>query len=197
MRIAITLLLSLALFVGCKSGDEAPTEVSPLVSLLNLNYVEAYAWNGTLTSRECAADNVITQVISCETYQALEQETVATVPNNATIVFQHTANNVLNANLTLVLPNYNLLPTNLYQVSASIVTEQGYDTGSGNINTMRLGSQMSSVSANTTRAELIDFSATNDPAILPGTMKVRLSDSSQPNAGSLVVTYGFNLVRMY
>ncbi|MBL8021294.1 MAG: hypothetical protein JNM27_16610 [Leptospirales bacterium] len=197
MRIAITALLTMALFVGCKSGDEGPTDVSPLVSLLNLNYVEAYAWNGALTSRECSADNVVNQVISCETYQALEQDTVATVPNNATIIFQHTANNVLHANMTLVIPNYNLLPTNLYQVTANVVTEQGYDTGSGNVNTMRLGSQLSSLSSNTTRAELIDFSATNDPANLPGTLKLRLSDSAQPNAGSLVVTYGFNLVKMY
>lgn len=197
MRIAFTALITMALFVGCKSGDEGPTEVSPLVSLLNLNYVDAYAWNGALTSRECSADNVVTQVISCETYQTLEQDTVALVPNNATIVFQHTANNVLNANFTLVLPNYNLLATNLYQVSTSIVSEQGYDTGSGNINTLRLGSQLSTLSTNNTQVDMIDFTATHDPTVLPGTMKLRLSQPGNPNAGSLVVTYGFNLVKMY
>lgn len=197
MRIAITALLTMALFVGCKSGDEAPTDVSPLISLLGANYVEAYAWNGALTSRECASDNVITQVISCETYQTLEQDTIATVPNNATVLFQQPANNVLVSDMTLILPNYNFLATNVYRVSASIVSEQGYDTGSGDINTLRLGAQLSSTSVNDTRIELLDFSATHDPQNLPGTMKLRLSQPGNPNGGSLIVTYGFNLVRMY
>lgn len=197
MRKAIIVLL-IAGMVGCKSGDEAPEEQNPLVSLLGLSALPGYGWAGQLTNQTCTAENVVSTVITCPIYAALEQETIANVGNNATVVFQTPAPNRVAGAFSFILPGYNLSPVNPYQVIASTLTvEQGYDTGSGPTQSIRLPAALTATSANTTQLELLEFVAQQDPKNLPGTLKVRISQPSNPSAGALVVTYGFNFSKLF
>lgn len=197
MRKAIILIV-LAGLVGCKSGDEAPEEQNPLVSLLGLTSLQSYGWSGTLTNQTCAAENIVNTVINCEIYSALEAETLSYVSNNGTVIFQTPTPNRIAGVFTFVLPNYNLNPLNTYQVVANSMTmEQGYDTGSGAVQIIRLSAGATATSVNNTQLELLEFSATQDPRNLPGTLKVRLSQPSNPSAGAIVVTYGFNFSKLF
>ncbi len=196
MRKAIIFLL-IAGMVGCKSGDESPEELNPLVSLLNITALQGYGWTGVLTKHDCAAENVVVTTINCAIYGELEQETVANVGNNAVVAFQVTSPTAMGGQFTLILPNFNLNPVNTYYaVASSLTIEQGYDTGSGPTQTIRLPASLTTT-ANSTQLEILEFSAQQDPKNLPGTMKVRLSQPSNPSAGALVVTYGFNLSKLF
>ena len=75
MRKAIIVLL-IAGMVGCKSGDESPEELNPLVSLLNITALQGYGWTGVLTKHDCAAENVVVTTINCAIYGELEQEKI-------------------------------------------------------------------------------------------------------------------------
>ncbi len=197
MRSIYIVLLMFAAFVGCKSGDEAPQETSPLVSLLGLNLVTGYGWTGELTSQSCSADTVQNTVLTCPFFNSLEAQTVAAVPNNGTLVMQLNSNRLAGA-FTFVLPNYNLIPTNVYYITANLTTEQGYDTGSGAVTTIRYQSTVSTqTSASTTNVEILDFAATQDPSYLTGNMKLRFSSPTNPSAGALVATYGFKFDKLF
>jgi len=197
MRKAIIVLL-IAGMVGCKSGDEAPEEQNPLVSLLGLSQLQGYGWAGQLTNQTCTAENVVATVITCPIYAALEQEAIANVGNNATVIFQTPMPNRVSGAFTFILPSYNLSPVNPYQVVATTLNiEQGYDTGSGPTQSIRLPAAVTATSANTTQLELLEFVAQQDPKNLPGTLKVRISQPSNPSAGALIVTYGFNFSKLF
>lgn len=204
MRSIFLLLLMFAVFTGCKSGDEAPQETSPLVSLLGLNLVTGYGWTGRLTSQTCSADTIQSTYVSCPVFNELESQTVAAVPNNATLVMQ-LYNNRLSGQFTLILPHYNFIPTNLYQITTSMTTEQGYDTGSGAVTTVRQAFSntvpytvtYTTQSTNTTQVDLLDFAATQDPNYLSGSMKLKFTQPSNAAAGQIIATYGFKFDKLF
>jgi len=198
IRNALAALLFAVLFVGCKGGDEAPPKFGELIPLLNSNAITGYGWQGSLASTQCGASDVVTQVMSCAVYQSLEQTTLSSYPDNATLNLQLNAN-TLTGYFTLILPGYNLLATNAYQLTGvPLSTEAGYDTGSGPPTTVRYtGSPVTAQSANSTQVQLVSFSAQQDSQHMPGTMQLLLSMPGNSQAGTLSVTYAFNWNKLY
>lgn len=171
-KIGLVIAFLLMLWIpSCKSGDESPPEISPLLALLQINTVEDTTYNGSARQSACHDDPLLSR---CPLLQQAETTMFQSLQYNLFVVL-FLRNGAITGNIHLITPHFDSHPHD-YRFDVTGTTDYAPDQS----RTIQLN-PVSSIATPENNALVLDFSrfsVSETPDTMTGTMTLGLRDTT-------------------